>query len=202
MKFEDLTTKKFGMLTCIERAENKGKKTVWLCRCDCGKETRVMAGNLKNCHTTSCGHIWKDAIAKSTTKHGLAKLPEYKNYSQMMQRCNNPNAKHYSYYGGRGIKVCKRWQGESGMRNFLKDMGNRTTPLHTLDRIDGDGDYEPSNCRWATRKEQSNNISCNLDRQYVDYKGKRITVLELAKAEGVSMKALYWRKQNWGSYVK
>jgi len=80
--------------------------------------------------------------------------PEYRSWQMMKNRTSNPKAKDYAFYGGRGIKVCERWEKFSA---FLEDMGRRPTPAHTVDRVDGDGDYEPANCRWATRKEQARN---------------------------------------------
>lgn len=92
------------------------------------------------------------------TKHINGKrvaTPEYRAWQSLKNRCTNPNARDYPYYGGRGIKVCQRWL--NSFENFLADMGRRPTPQHSLDRIDPDGDYEPSNCRWATKQEQARN---------------------------------------------
>lgn len=87
-------------------------------------------------------------------KHGYYRTPTYSSWQHMKDRCNNPNNTHYNYYGGRGIKVCKRWlDSEKGFINFLEDMGERPQGL-TLDRIDVNGNYDPSNCKWATRKKQ------------------------------------------------
>lgn len=88
----------------------------------------------------------------------LNEVPGYRSWSMMKQRCNNPNYTHYSYYGGRGIKVCERW---NDFRNFYEDMGARPSPQHSLDRIDNDGNYEPDNCRWATKLEQVLNRGIN-----------------------------------------
>lgn len=87
-------------------------------------------------------------------KHGYSKHPLFPIWNTMLQRCSNPNSVIYKHYGGRGIKVCKRWH---DVRNFIKDMGERPTPQHTVERINNDGDYKPSNCKWATFAEQAVN---------------------------------------------
>jgi len=91
----------------------------------------------------------------AVTTHGMSRTPEYKIWSVMLQRCHNPNAQGYPYYGARGISVCERWR--ESFAEFIADVGRRPSAEHSLDRIENDGNYEPGNCRWATPKEQANN---------------------------------------------
>lgn len=103
------------------------------------------------------------------------KIPGYESWQGMNQRCNNKNQKAYKNYGGRGITICKRWAGQDGFLNFIEDMGERPTPQHTLDRINNNGNYEPSNCRWATRTEQNRN---KRDNKLLTYNGVTKTASE------------------------
>lgn len=136
-----------GRLLVIQRLPHKtNAKLKWLCLCDCGKVTRVSADNLRIDRTGSCGCL--------RVKHGKSGSPELNIWAGMRRRCEKPNTRGFKYYGGRGIRVCDRWQ---EFENFLTDMGSRPSPKHTIDRIDPDGNYDPSNCRWATPTEQSRN---------------------------------------------
>ena len=147
----------FGRLKALSPAESKGKKTVWNCLCECGRLTKVFYWNLKQGNTTSCGCLHSEVMSKICkdirTTHGMSRTREYRTWRGMVQRCTNPDSIKWISYGGRGITVCERWL---KFENFYQDMGNR--PLgRSLDREDNDGNYEPSNCRWATSKEQANN---------------------------------------------
>lgn len=158
--FIDLTGQKFERLTVVKRAKGYiGKGSYWHCKCDCGNEIIVRAQSLKDGQTKSCGCLNKELAIKRFTKHGHAQTekqhPLYKAWVNMKTRCINPNSTGYEDYGGRGIRICQRWM--DSFENFLEDMGEKPSPMHTLDRIDVNGDYCPGNCRWATQTTQSRN---------------------------------------------
>jgi len=148
----------FGRLTVVERFRSRKGRVTWLCRCECGALHEAVSHALTSGHTKSCG-CWKDERNRATpVVHGHAlrasgKSPTYYSWQAMLLRCNNPISKSYKDYGGRGITICDRWL---KFENFLADMGERPKGL-TLDRRNVNGDYEPGNCRWATRKEQAMN---------------------------------------------
>lgn len=171
---------KFNRLTIVERLPDRNHKTkVVKCLCDCGNYTIVQYSNLINGHTKSCGCLNAETLANF--KHGMCKSPEYKSYRKMIERCYYKKQSSYSYYGGRGIKVCERWL--MSFDNFFKDMGLKPSNNHSLDRLDVNGNYEPSNCRWATKKEQSNNTRRNV---IYEYNGKSMTQSQWAEHLGIS----------------
>lgn len=147
----DYTGQKSSMLTVIGFAYYKGKHSYWTCQCECGV-VKVIAATHLHGHTKSCGC----RPNKRGYKHGGSHSPEWAVWKSMRQRCENPKAISYPDYGGRGIQVCARWK---KFANFLADMGKRPVgPVRlTLERNDNDGNYEPTNCRWATYAEQSMN---------------------------------------------
>lgn len=161
---EDLKGGKFGRLTVISfNHKDDNYRNYWTCICDCGEKRIVQDSALKNGKSESCGCLSREVATKTMSDtfktHGLSKTPTYHTWKRMRQRCSNRSNKKYYRYGGRGITVCKRW---NKYENFLEDMGERPGDDLSLDRIDNDGNYEPSNCRWATQKVQQNNRGNNL----------------------------------------
>lgn len=162
-KQKDLTGYRFGRWRVIKKDSDiirkDYKEAVWVCQCDCGSmglvRSRMLLHNTSNSRSCGCARADKQRENPSRLKHGLShKHPLYKIWKTMRQRCNNPNNKKYHRYGGRGIRVCERWD---EFTNFLEDMGSSWKDELTLDRRNNNGNYEPSNCRWALPIVQANN---------------------------------------------
>ncbi len=164
----------FWVLVAIAAPYRNGQ-TRWICRCDCGTEGIKLLGTLISGESKSCG-CRRAAVARDAhTRHGRWKTSEYLTWGAMKARCYNPNNKRYENYGGRGIRVCERWR--DSFAAFYEDMGSRPSPKHSIDRIDNDGDYEPSNCRWATASEQLRHTTRN---KHITYKGETLCVTDWA----------------------
>lgn len=184
-KYPDIIAgNKYGRLTTIVKAQEKAGNgdSYWFCKCDCGSERRVAQHHLKTGHAQSCGCIGLERI----TRHNKSDTPTYKTWENMLSRCLNPNATGYHLYGGRGIQVCPEWR---VFDNFFRDMGERPSGK-TLDRVDFNGNYEPTNCRWLSVKEQANNLRRN---RRVEYEGKSYTLAQLSELTSVGYKTLQQR---------
>lgn len=167
----DITERKFGRLTALHiDGKNHRRKIMWKCLCDCGNIKTITGEYLRSGRTRSCGCLQKETklknINKRNVKHGMYLTPEYKSWIAMKERCLNKNNNHYKDYGGRNIKICKEWK--NSFETFYKDIGKKPSKDHSLDRIDVFGNYEPSNCRWATRSQQIRNRRISIPKDAVE----------------------------------
>jgi hypothetical protein len=172
---------RYGHLTVIAKVKkNKYSKFYMLVECDCGTRKIVGQSELQQGKTTSCTCERTRRRREKLTTHGMYYTPEYNSWIGMKGRCNTPSNDNYDNYGGRGIRVCDRWK---KFENFYEDMGPKPDKEYTIERIDNNGNYESSNCRWATQEEQSNNKRNN---RLIFYNNKTQTVAQWAKETGLN----------------
>jgi len=191
--------KRFGRLVVIKLDHrNKRGDKYYLCRCDCGNEKVIYMSSLNCGNTLSCGCLNREITSKSNSTHGYTKgglKPKtYNIWRHMNSRCGNTKAKHYASYGGRGIKVCARWQGKEGFSNFVIDMGECPAGM-SIERIDNNAGYSPDNCKWATPKEQANNKRTTL---WIEYKGVIKNLTQWADFLGIGFATLWVRLYQLG----
>lgn len=185
----DLTGERFSHLVVIEYAgKNHRRESLWRCRCDCGNETIVRGDVLRRGTTKGCG-------CGKGLKHGYHKKPWYSSYKAMMERCYLPSSGSYNRYGGQGITVCDEWHDINGFAEWAESSGFATGL--TIDRIDSSKGYSPDNCRWATKKQQSNNRKNTI---YYTYKGETKALTDWATIFDINRFTLYDRieKRGWG----
>lgn len=188
--------KRFGRLRVIDQSDLRYKgQVVWNCRCDCGSIYRVASHLLRSGGVRSCGCLRIDSIKERFATHGHNRNRKpsrtYISWAAMRARCEDPSRDTFRLYGGRGIRVCRRW---IKFENFLKDMGQRPVGM-TIERKNGDGNYTPSNCKWATQKEQMANSSAN---KLLTHQGKTVHLAEWARLTGMKRETIAMRlRRGW-----
>jgi hypothetical protein len=187
----DLTDMKFGRLMAIERSATRRRHvSEWVCRCECGKTLNVSTDKLNSGNTKSCGCLQRDKARARLRTHGASNTPEYRIWRSMRERCR---LRPHPRYGGRGIDVCDRWF--NSFADFIADMGQRPTPKHTLERINGEGHYEPNNCKWATWIQQNNN---KTGIRKVTINGEADTIANWCRRLGINRDTVSNRIHNLG----
>lgn len=197
----DITGQRFNRLLVLRLARSVNGELMWECLCDCGKTKVVRGKDMKRGFTTSCGCRNGEVTAARNRSNAGKRIrprkqphPLLGTWTAMIHRCKNPNVGSFAHYGARGIRVCSRWQ---TIENFAADMGPKPTPAHTIERIDVNGDYEPGNCRWATRREQNRNKrnSC-----WIEHNGVRLTMAEWCERTGIHQATLSTRlRHGWSA---
>lgn len=153
-QLKDITGERFGKLTATEFVGRREGRTYWRFRCDCGGSYEGRSYHVVDGRVSSCGCARTDARRARPDWHGMTDSSEHSSWTNMLTRCTNSKSQDWHLYGGRGIRVCERWQ---DFKDFLADMGRKPSASHSIDRIDVNGNYEPGNCRWATPKQQRAN---------------------------------------------
>jgi hypothetical protein len=186
----DLVGQRFNRLLVIaETGRTPAKQTLWLCRCECGETTSTTTTKLRSGHSKSCGCLKAEAMSIMARRDGMhvgGRHRMFDSYAGMVARCTNENDEFFANYGGRGITICERWRhgegGKTGFHLFVKDMGPRPSARHSIDRKNNDGNYEPDNCRWATKKQQARNRRSN---HLVECDGEPVALSEYCERKGL-----------------
>ena len=202
-RYKDISGMRFGRLVAIKYVgKDMQNLSMWLCICDCGNTATTRASSLKSGSTKSCGCLQKEIAGLRTLTHGLsgshAYCPRlYRIWKNMKQRCSNPKSCKYEIYGGNGVSVCDEWMEYEPFHKWAINHGYKKDL--TLDRINGDGDYNPTNCRWATYSEQSLNTKQN---RYLKYKDRSLTIKEWSDFVGIKYNTLRSRIFTYGWSIK
>ena len=189
---KDIAGKRYGKLVAVRFSHIKNGRTYWLCKCDCGNEKAIRSDYLPMIQ--SCGCVKKEQDKKNlhiVNNHGLTHHPAYTIWYGIIQRCTRPTFEHYKDYGGRGITVCDEWKDPTNFCKWADETGFVGGKNLSIERIDVDGNYEPSNCIWIDRKEQAYNKRNTL--YYIDSDGNKKSIAKRAKELGLNYKTVRTR---------
>lgn len=188
-KYIDMVGRVYGRLTILERAGvSKQHQILYRCKCACGEELTAQGDNIRNGVTASCGCYRREVTGNRARTHGKRNIPEYEVWAGIKDRCLNPRARAYRWYGGRGIKLCKRWR--ESFTNFYNDMGARPSKYHTIERCDNTKGYNPKNCKWLHRRFQARNKSTTI---FVKWKGATRKFCDVCRELKISQQLVYDR---------
>jgi hypothetical protein len=186
----DIAGQRFGAVTALRPSCRAPRRKIkWACRCDCGRAFDTCGGKLRRGEVASCPACSRERARVKRVTHGLKSSSEYRIWTHIKSRCLNPKVPEFKHYGGRGITICSRWR--ESFEAFLEDMGRRPSPKHSIDRFpDNDGNYEPGNCRWATAKQQCNNMRSN---RKITIGGETRNMTQWAESIGVTREVIHKR---------
>ena len=194
MKIKNLINQKFNMLLVLEKYGRKNNRVIWKCRCECGNITYLPTFALTGNHTKSCGCLKGDNFCHIRQNHKLTNTRLYSILIDIKKRCYNSNFKYYCNYGGRGITICDNWKNDF-LAFYNWSMKNGYQENLSIDRINNDGNYEPSNCRWVDRITQGNNKRNN---HFLTFNGKTLTIAQWSREIGIPEKNIDSRlRLNW-----
>lgn len=194
----DISGQKFGRLTAIRRLEFRpkpcgGGRSIWLCSCNCGGETKVAVTDLRAGRRVSCGCLRREKAKTVNRSHGMSATPEFFVWTRMIRRCFDTKDKAYSRYGAIGISVCDEWRHDFGA--FFSHIGPRPTPNHSIERINNSKGYEPGNVKWATDSEQRRNKRNSI---YVEMEGNTVFLKDYCREHGIDYFLIHSRlKSGW-----
>jgi hypothetical protein len=195
-KIVDITGLTFGSWTVVGATDSASRQKRWLCRCVCGTQREVVGTSLRSGASTNCGCKRREHVGNINRSHGASRTAEYRVWKHMHARCSDPADKRYENYGGRGIRVCARWNRFDG---FIADVGPRPSAAHSIERLSVDGDYEPANVIWATAPEQARNKTTTV---FISVDGKVGRLVDFADELRLPYDTLYKRASRGSFGVK
>lgn len=178
---------RFSRLVIVGPPVRENGRSRWQVRCDCGNELNVIGYDLVRGHTRSCGCLLREFSSQLTATHRQTETAEYRSWCKLKERCSRTSGSDFKDYGARGIKVCNAWA--NSFETFLADMGPKPGPGYSIERKENDGNYEPNNCIWATKKAQARNRRSSA---IVEFDGRKMCIAEAAEIAAIPAARVYY----------